>query len=267
MQKLNEIQCFLLDMDGTVYLGDQMIDGALEFLDYLSSRGKEYLFLTNNSSKNSYSYQKKLADLGCTVDAERIFTSGEATLIYIRQQLQQSTVYLLGTRALEEEFTRGGIRLVRSRGQSPGAVILGFDTTLTYEKLWIACDYIRDGVPYIATHPDLNCPLAGGKLMPDTGAMIAFITAATGRRPYIVGKPNRFIIDALCSKYGLQPDKIAMVGDRLYTDIQTGVNAGITSVLVLSGETTIEEYQQAQIKADYVFASVKELMQAIKSEK
>ena len=130
---------------------------------------------------------------------------------------------------------------------------MGFDTDLTYEKLRKLCDFVRYGTPFIATHPDFNCPTDGG-FIPDVGSMLALVEASTGRRPdYIVGKPNRGIIDALCEKYGLRHEDIAMVGDRLYTDIAVGVNAGITSILVLSGESTTEDLAKSAVKPDYVF--------------
>ncbi|WP_461206837.1 HAD-IIA family hydrolase [Clostridium sp. DL1XJH146] len=259
MKNIKDIECFLLDMDGTFYLGDKLIDGSLEFLETLKKQNKEFMFLTNNSSKNRYAYQKKLAKMGCVVEPERVFSSGEATTIYLKSRKEGAKIFLLGTPLLEEEFTKAGFELVKDRSVTPDFVVLGFDTTLTYEKLWIACDLIRDGVEYIATHPDFNCPLEEGKFMPDTGAMIELICASTGKRPYVVGKPNKTIIESLCAKYGYDKSKVAMVGDRLYTDIKTGENAGITSILVLSGETSLDDYEKSEINADFVFESLKNI--------
>ncbi len=263
MKRLSDIQFFLLDMDGTFYLGDKLIDGSMDFLHTLDAQGKGYAFLTNNSSKNRYAYQKKLAKLGCHVNDDRVFTSGEATTIYLNKISPKANIYLLGTQLLEEEFTNSGFNIINNSSIQPDFVVLGFDTTLTYDKLWKACDYIREGVPYIATHPDFNCPLEGGRVMPDAGAMISFIEASTGRKPHIVGKPNKDIIDAVCEKYGLEKENVAMVGDRLYTDIKTGENANIISILVLSGETTREAYEASDIKADHILPSLKELGEAI----
>ncbi|WP_105615597.1 HAD-IIA family hydrolase [Vallitalea okinawensis] len=259
MRDLNSIQCYLLDMDGTFYLGNELIDGAMDFVKTLEKQGKEYLFLTNNSSKNRYAYQEKLAKLGCEVVPDRVFTSGEATTIYLEDLRPNAKVFLLGTPFLEEEFEKAGFDLIHSREEKPDYIVLGFDTTITYEKLWMACDFIREGIPYIATHPDYNCPLEGGKFMPDSGAIIDFIAASTGVRPHIVGKPNKDIIDAICKKYGYKKEEIAMVGDRLYTDIRTGMNANITTILVLSGETNMEDYKVSDVTANYIFPSLKEL--------
>jgi len=264
MTDLKDIKCFMLDMDGTFYLGNKLIDGSLEFLDILEENNKTFLFLTNNSSKNSNAYKEKLANLGCNIEEDKVFTSGEATTIYLRKRKNGAKVYLLGTHYLEKEFREKGFHLVKDRSESPDFVVLGFDTTITYDKLWMACDFIRDGVEYIATHPDYNCPLEDGKFMPDAGAIIKMIEASTGKLPIIIGKPHEYIIEAIIEKYNLRRNEIAMVGDRLYTDIKLGINTGITSILVLSGETTAEIYEKSDIKADYMFSSIKELGGAVR---
>lgn len=266
MTAIKDIKYFLLDMDGTFYLGNELIDGALGFLQALEQTGKEYLFLTNNSSKNKSAYRSKLHAMGCDVDEEKIFTSGEATTIYLNSLKTGAKVFLLGTPLLEEEFEKAGFQMVNQTDDRPDFVVLGFDTTLTYDKLWKACDWIRNDIPYVATHPDYNCPLEEGRFMPDAGAMIDLITASTGKRPHVVGKPNQDIIDAICRKYGFQKQKTAMIGDRLYTDIMTGVNAGITSILVLSGETTMEDYNSSNVTADYIYASIKEICDDLLAE-
>lgn len=265
MTDLKDIKCFLLDMDGTFYLGNRLFDGSLEFLDMLEENDRTFLFLTNNSSKSSSAYKEKLANLGCKVEEDKVFTSGEATTIYLRKRKNGAKVFLLGTPYLEEEFQQKGFRLVKDRNETPDYVVLGFDTTITYDKLWMACDFIRDGVEYIATHPDFNCPLEEGKFMPDAGAIIKMIEASTDKLPIIIGKPHEYIIEAITEKYKLQRSEIAMVGDRLYTDIKLGINTGITSILVLSGETTDELYKKSEIKADYVFPSIKELGEAVRN--
>ncbi len=257
MDKLKTIEYFLLDLDGTIYLGDRLIDGAADFLRTLESRGKKAFFLTNNSSKNRFSYRDKLKRLGIEVDPDQVFTSGEATAIYLRQNRPGAKIFLLGTPLLADEFRWAGFELIE-QGE-PDCVVLGFDTTLTYEKLWKACDYIREGTPFIATHPDLNCPVGAGKYMPDAGAMIKCIEASTGITPVVIGKPNRYMIDSLNAKHNIERGKIAVVGDRLYTDIRLGYDAGLATILVLSGETNVAQYRSSPLKASYVYPSVKEL--------
>ncbi len=260
MKSLNDINVFLLDMDGTIYLGEELIDGAKEFLEKIKERNKRYIFLTNNSSKNKQAYVEKLNRLGVEATEEEVFTSGEATTMYINKQRPGAKIYLLGTQALEEEFIGAGFVIEKERNKDIDYVVLGFDTTLTYEKLWGACEYISEGVEYIATHPDFNCPLANEKFMPDAGAMAAFIEASTGKTPKVIGKPNKEVIESISLKYAIDKDHMAMVGDRLYTDIKTGQNAGITSILVYSGETKEDDYENSDIRADYVFDSVKDII-------
>ena len=252
-------------MDGTFYLGSSLIDGALDFLETLKKNNRSFLFLTNNSSKNKAAYKNKLENMGCHIHEEDVFTSGEATTIYLADIKPGADIFLLGNEFLHEEFEESGFIIVNDKGTKPDFVVLGFDTTLTYDKLWKACDWLREGVPYIATHPDFNCPLEDGKYMPDTGSMIEMIAASIGRRPHVIGKPNNDIVDAICKKYGYKKHEIAMVGDRLYTDIKMGETAGILSVLVLTGEATMEDYNLSDIRADYIFPSIKELGEELKS--
>lgn len=258
---LRAINFFMLDMDGTIYLGDQVFDGTMDFLATVRQRGKRYVFMTNNSSKNKQSYVDKLNRLGIAATIDDVFTSGDATAIYLNAQTKNPTVYLLGTPDLEKAFVKEGIRIVKGRNEHPDFVVLGFDQTLTYEKIWIACDYLREGVPFIATHADFNCPLPEEKFMPDTGAMIEMFKAATGVSPTVIGKPSKSIVDSIIERYGAKREEIAMVGDRLYTDIAIGRNAGIRSVLVLSGETSLEEYNsQNRYIADFIYKGIKDMI-------
>lgn len=243
-------------MDGTFYIGDRLIDGALEFIDLLERQEKDYFFLTNNSSKSRQQYAEKISRLGLNIPEEKVFTSGEAAALFITQHYTERRIFLCGTPALETEFCQHGFELVTD---NPEIIVLGFDTTLTYEKLWRMCDYARLGLPYIATHPDINCPVDGG-YMPDIGAMIAFIGKSTGREPdVVVGKPNKVIIDMMAHKSGFQLHEMVMIGDRLYTDIALGKTTGITTVLVLSGETSCQDIESSPYQPDYIFQSLKEL--------
>jgi HAD superfamily hydrolase (TIGR01457 family) len=249
-ETLARVRCFVLDMDGTFNLGDQLIDGALSFIATLRKQGKDFVFLTNNSSKNSGLYAQKITRLGLPISEGKVFTSGEATALHIQQQFPGAQLFIVGTQSLEEEFRQHGFILT---DKSPDIIVLGFDTTLTYDKLWKLCDFVRDGLPYIATHPDTNCPTETG-FMPDIGAMMAFVKASTGREPdLVVGKPNRMIIDALAKKIGLPISQMAMVGDRLYTDIALGQTSGITTVLVLSGETGVSDLRGSPFHPTHIF--------------
>ena len=247
------VRCFLLDMDGTFYLGEQLLEGALDFIDVLHRQGCEYLFLTNNSSKDSHQYVEKITRLGLPISRDRILTSGEATAMHIRDQKPGARVYVVGTSALENEFRTRGFLLTE---EAPDFTVLGFDTTLTYAKLWTLCDLVRAGVPYIATHPDYNCPTETG-FMPDIGATIAFVKASAGREPdLIVGKPNRIIADKAAERTGIPVSDMCMIGDRLYTDIALGETAGIPTVLVLSGETHADEVAMSPYQPSYIFQNL-----------
>jgi HAD superfamily hydrolase (TIGR01457 family) len=253
IEKLSTVRGFLLDMDGTFYLGDRLLEGALRFIDLLREQKKEFLFLTNNSSKDRHQYAEKISRLGLPLADESVLTSGEATALYLREKHPGADLFLVGTPSLEDEFCQYGFRLVQ---QDPQFLVLGFDTTLTYQKLWALCDFVRAGVPFIATHPDFNCPTETG-YMPDVGAMLAFVKAATGRQPdLVVGKPNRLIVDAAALKMNLQVNQLAMIGDRLYTDIALGQASGITTVLVLSGETKIDDLEASPFQPDYTFQNL-----------
>lgn len=261
MSNLKDIKCFVLDMDGTVYLGEKLLPGALDFLDYLRNTGRDFLFLTNNSSKDATYYTQKLGALGIQCNAKDILTSGEATAIYLKNTKKCEKVFLLGTPVLEEEFKQHGFELTADQ---PDSVVLGFDTTLTYDKLVTACNLIRQNTPFIATHPDYNCPTETGYI-PDCGAMSALISASTGVLPQVVGKPHKEIIDALLAKKQYPKEQMAIVGDRLYTDIATGHNAGIVSILVLSGESKLSDIEQSACKPGYIFENLGALAQEIAS--
>lgn len=251
------IKAFVLDMDGTIYLGNHLLPGAKDFIQQLQHSETPFLFLTNNSSKHRKMYADKLSGLGLLIDPSAIFTSGEATAIFLKERFPESNrIDLYGTAALEEEFAGYGFQLY---GEHPQAVVLGFDTTLTYEKLWRLCDRVREGLPYFATHPDINCPLENG-VMPDIGAIIAFVEASTGRRPdYVIGKPNPPIVESLIKRLGVPANQICMIGDRLYTDVALS-QAGIRTVLVLSGETKAEDIPNSPFKPDVVVENIGELL-------
>lgn len=247
---LKHVRCFLLDMDGTFYLGEQLLEGALRFIDVLNQQGRDFLFLTNNSSKDSQQYVDKITRLGLPISREKVFTSGEATAMYVRDQKPGARVYMVGTSALENEFRAHGFELTLDQ---PDFVVLGFDTTLTYQKLWDLCNLVRAGLPYIATHPDYNCPTESG-FMPDIGATIAFVKASTGREPdLVVGKPNQLFVEKAAERVNVPISAMCMIGDRLYTDIAVGATTGISTVLVLSGETHPEDLPASPHQPDYVF--------------
>lgn len=247
---LKDVRCFLLDMDGTFYLGERVIPGSLEFIRRVEETGRDFLFLTNNSSHNAAFYVERLRRMGLDVPREKVLTSGEATAALVREAYPGRRAFVLGNEFLLEEMRQGGVALDR---RDPELVIVGYDTTLDYAKMCAVCDFVRRGLPYIATHPDFNCPTETG-FAPDIGAIIAFIHASAGRYPdRIVGKPHTGIVRAALKRTGLRVGEMAMVGDRLYTDVETGLKSGMLSILVLSGETTPAMLEAYPNKPDLVF--------------
>lgn len=254
---IENIKCFALDMDGTVYLGEKWIDGALDFLKKIEESGRSYAFLTNNSSKNPAVYMDKLHRMGLDVGDEKLITSAQATVRYLQENFPDKKVFLLGNPMLCEQFEQAGIVL---SDETPEVVVTAFDTTLNYDKMCKVCDFVRSGLPYIATHPDFNCPTETG-FIPDIGAIHEFIKASAFRYPdCIIGKPNSYIVDYLVDRVGAEREAIAMVGDRLYTDIAAGVNNGLKSILVLSGEAALSDVKEAKALPHLIFDSVRDII-------
>ena len=256
MERLQNCQLFLLDMDGTLYLGDAVLPGAHDFVNGLAGMGKRFVYLTNNSSRASLDYVQRLRRLGFPCERENVFTSGEASALYLREHFPGKGVYLVGTAALRRELEAAGVRLTE---EDADVVLVGFDTELVYIKLEKALRFLRRGAAFAACNPDWVCPMDGGEVLPDCGSICALLTAAGGGEPLYIGKPNRNMIDIISRRFGVSPDRICCVGDRLYTDIAVARNAGAVSALVLSGETTREMLDASPQKPDYVFGSVNDL--------
>lgn len=235
-ERLASTRLFVLDMDGTIYLGQRLFPWTLPFLQRVAATGRQHLFLTNNSSKGSADYVAKLRRLGVPADDGHVFTSGQATAELLAAELGPGgRVWALGTDELLTELAQTGLVV---DPDDPQVVVLGFDTTLTYAKLDRFCRLVREGRRYLATHPDLVCPTEAGPI-PDAGGFLALVEAVTGRRPeQVIGKPNPGILHAVARRTGVPCGQMAVIGDRLYTDVAGGLAVGALAVLVLSGETT-----------------------------
>ncbi|MFA7118073.1 MAG: HAD-IIA family hydrolase [Sphaerochaetaceae bacterium] len=253
---VNSCEHFVLDMDGTFYLGDTILDGSLEFLRKVQETGRDFMFYTNNSSKSPEVYIQKLRKMNCFITRDQIMTSGDVTIAFLKERYPKEKVYLVGTEPLVRSFRDAGIELVESDAR---IVVIGFDTTLTYEKLSKACDFIRNGALFLATHLDINCPVEGG-FIPDVGSFCALITLSTGgKKPRALGKPNAETVEMIVTHTGWKKETIAFVGDRIYTDVATGVNNGAKGLLVLSGEADWETVRQSDIKPDGIFTDLGEI--------
>jgi NagD protein len=244
-------------MDGTLYRGKRLFDATLPFLERLDGLGIGHTFLTNNTSLSKSDYVEKLRRFGIGATAAEIATPADSTIAYLRDRLPHvRSIAVLGTPSLCRQFEEAGLVVT---WDAPGAVVVGFDTTLTYDRLCRAAHGIAAGLPYIATHPDLVCPTDEPTVLVDCGAICACLSAATGRRPVVLGKPDPSMLLDLCQRHGLEPADVAMVGDRIYTDIPMAQNAGVLAVLVLSGEATAEQAAEMARPPDLVVADVGEL--------
>jgi len=259
VEVLKKKKCFLLDMDGTFYLGDVLFEGSIDFLEHLKNRGKDFVFFTNNTSRNVQYYLDKLKKMGLFITSEKLITASMVTKKFIRKEYGDPKIYLLGTPLLEKDFKESGLNLVE---KDPDIVVVGFDTTLTYEKLSNACAFIRNGKTFIATHPDFNCPIENG-FIPDCGAICSFITASTGVKPKIIGKPFPETLDFILEYTACKKEELVFIGDRLYTDIAIGADNGVTCVLVLTGETKLEDLKDSRVKPDFVFNRLSDMTASI----
>lgn len=260
VDKIKEIKCFILDMDGTIYLGNELFDFTKDFLNKVEETGREYYFFTNNSSKSQQAYIDKLSKMDIHITPKQMMISSHVMIQYLKKNHPEETIYIVGTPSLINEFKAFDMPLAE---EDPDIVILGFDTTLTYEKMSKACHYIRNGCTYYGINPDWNCPMEGGNFIPDCGSMAKMIEASTGRFPEFFGKPSKHTLDYIIEETGYKPEEIAIVGDRLYTDIAVADGSDVTSILVLSGESTLEDVETSDVKPDIILDSLKDITEKL----
>lgn len=263
MVNLREISAFIIDMDGVLYRGNTAIPGARDFVSALEETGRKFLLLTNNSSLTPAQYEAKLANMGIKVPKEKIFTSAQATALYLRTIAGAGAkVFLIGMDGIREALLAEGFTL--SEDKDVDFVVVGIDFNLSYEKLKRATLAIRAGATFIGTNPDKTLPMEEG-LYPGNGAILAALEASTGAKPVIVGKPSPLIFEMALKRLGSFPEETAVVGDRLETDILGAHQAGLKGILVLSGVTDRNSLASAELKPDLVFESVKDLAEALRN--
>ena len=261
---VRQVKLYLFDMDGTLYLGDRLYDFTVELLKTIRQTGGQYLFMPNNSSKSVEDYVKKLASLGIEATREDFMTSSQATAFYLKQNHPGKTLYVCGTRSLIAELESEGFTVTTDLDKVE-CVVMGFDTELTFQKLHDVSYLLltRKDLPYIATKPDLVCPTEFGSV-PDCGSVCIGIKNATGREPIVIGKPSPLMPQLAMEKLGFSCDQTAVVGDRIYTDVKSGLNAGCTGILVRSGESTLQTLAESEDKPHLVLEDASAILQALK---
>lgn len=255
MGSLKDKRLFLLDMDGTIYLDQELFDGTLDFLEYVRRLGGRYIFLTNNSSKSVTAYIDKLEKLGIAATADDFFTSTEATTLYLKTK-NYHRIYAFGTKSFRTQLAQSGLPVTDRLEEDIDCLCMGFDTELTFQKLEDACILLGRGIDYIATNPDWVCPTWYG-YVPDCGSVSWMLEKATGRKPYFIGKPEPTMAYLAMEKTGFSKEETVLIGDRVYTDIACGVNAGIDTIFVLSGEGTMADVEASETKPSYIYQNIR----------
>ncbi len=253
--KLEGTKAFVLDMDGTIYLGDRLFEETVPFLEKIRETGRDFYFFTNNSSRNKEAYIAKLHNMGIDISPAQMMISNEVIIKWLLENRRGERAFVVGTEYLVNDFLQAGIEIDE---ENPDYVVLGFDTSLTYEKISKACGFIRDGAPVFGVNADWNCPVEGG-FIPDCGSIAALVKASTGVQCEFFGKPSRHTLDYITGHLGLKQSEIAIVGDRLYTDIAVAAGSEVLSVLVMSGETTHDMLRESEIVPDIVVRDIGEL--------
>ena len=261
--ELRKKKLFMLDMDGTIYLGDRIFDFTLAFFDCLKTMGSSHIFLTNNSSKSSELYLKKLKNMRIPATSDNLITSTHATARYLNEHYENKPIYASGTEAFCRELADLGVNITTDM-DTPVALVMGYDTELTFQKLENMCILLNKGVDYIGSNPDWTCPTEYG-YVPDCGSVATMLKNATGRWPIFIGKPMPNMVDMALERTGVSKEEAIIIGDRLYTDVACGLASGVDAALVLSGESTEEDLKASVDKPNYVFRDLEELLWILKA--
>lgn len=256
---LSDKKFFLLDMDGTLYLDDDLFDGTIDFLSHVRENGGRYLFVTNNSSKGTDAYVAKLKKLGIPAKEEDFLTSTDATILYLQTKFQGRKFYAMGTKSFVEQLKMAGINVVTDIEEGIFGLVISNDQELNFKKLEDACKLLLNDIEYIATNPDWVCPTAFG-YVPDCGSFAEMLFRATGKKPNFIGKPRPEMLTLAMDKFGYSKEESVMIGDRVYTDIASGYNAGIDTIFVLSGEGTMYDAENTETKPTYIFKNIREVL-------
>lgn len=256
----NNTRLFVIDIDGTFQNGQTLVKDAREFLTLLEENHKDYLFFTNNSSRMPETYREEFRQQGCIVPKDAVVSTADVAVYYLKRYYDGQKVYVVGTEKFCTYLKEKGICVTDN---NPTVVLIGFDTTFTYEKMKKASDYIRTGAKFLATHLDINCPVENG-LIPDCGSICASVMTSTGRRPISLGKPSKLSVEMLLHRTGYAAEQLTFIGDRIATDISAGFYNGANTCLVLGGASTKEEAAGSEVKPDFIFNSLSHLYETLK---
>lgn len=255
---LKSKKLWLFDMDGTIYLGNKIFDGTIPLLNNIVKNNGKYIFITNNSSKGISLYLKKVLSLGINAKQENFYTSTDALISILKEKYPDKLIYVQGTKSFVKNLKKENIKVTTKYNDNASCICVGFDTELTMKKMVTTCKMLKFDLPFYATNPDWVCPTEDG-FIPDCGSMCFSLEKATGKKPIFIGKPSPYMIEEVIKKEKIDKKDVVLVGDRIYTDILSGINAEIDTVLVLSGETTFEGVLQSTDKPTYTIQSVKEI--------
>ncbi len=261
---LQNKKLFLFDIDGTIAVGDTLYEGSADLLAYIEKIGGKAYFITNNSTKSGADYVAKFAEKFQLKTTEDLFiTSGYMTIQFLKENFMGKKIFVLGTKSFIEELKKNNLTVTEQPETDVDCILVGYDCELTYEKLSKTCQVLSTtDAPFYATNPDLCCPIDFG-FIPDCGAICEMLTSSTGKKPIYLGKPSKKVCDVCMELSGFSPEETLVVGDRLYTDIACGINAGVETCVVYTGEATPEEVADSQYKPDYTFDTILDLYRAL----
>ena len=265
LDSLKQKQLFIFDLDGTIYLDGKLFPKSLELLKKIRDFQGDYVFFTNNSSISTQAYVEKISRLGIPCERKHVATSTEATIHHLHEHYPGKLFYVMGTASMKNELRQAGIKVTDTYSETVDGVLIAYDTELTYQKLIDVTKLLNQGKPYLATNPDRVCPVAYG-FVPDCGAFAVMLEFATGRTPRFLGKPDPAIIEMILARTGRAKKQAVLVGDRLYTDILCGINAGIDTILVLSGETKADDLKQSAHAPSMVVGDVAEMLMMLEGD-
>ncbi|MBQ4258564.1 MAG: HAD-IIA family hydrolase [Clostridia bacterium] len=264
---LREKRLFLFDIDGTLALGETLLEGSRELLAYIDSIGGRSYFITNNSTKSTADYVLKFRRWGYEIPENRFVTAGSAAISFLKENYSGKKIFLLSTRSFSSEAEKNGLLITDRFEDDTACAMIAYDSEFTYRKAEQICELLfsKPEIPLYATNPDLCCPVPFG-FVPDCGAICGMIEAATGRKAEYIGKPNRILVDLCLADSGFSERETIVVGDRLYTDIACGINAGVDTCCLFTGEAKPEDLRDTQFPPTYAFDTPKTFLEAIVRE-